>query len=187
MATASAVSSEHQEHVLAGQGQQLGPALGEERGPGHGERRLQEVPDEARRRRSRISPAVPSWTTRPACMTATRSPRRKASGTSWVTSTTVLPEPGLQALELVLQPPPGQRVQGSERLVHQQERRVRGEGARQAHPLPLAARELAGRGRTRTGRGRGRTRVNISRARAARRSSGQPSRRGHQRHVLAGP
>ena len=48
----------------------------------------------------------------------------------------------LQAEELLLEPVTGDRVDGAERLVHQQHRRVAGEGAGDADALRLAARQL---------------------------------------------
>ena len=50
----------------------------------------------------------------------------------------------LEAEELVLEPVADDRVDRPERLVHQHDRRVRGEGPRDTDALPLAARELAG-------------------------------------------
>ena len=49
---------------------------------------------------------------------------------------------GLQAEELALQPVAGDRVDGAERLVHEQHRRVGGQGPGHADPLALAARQL---------------------------------------------
>jgi hypothetical protein len=48
----------------------------------------------------------------------------------------------LQDEELRVQAPPRQRVQGSERFVHQDDGRVGREGSRQADSLPLAAAQL---------------------------------------------
>src|SRR5712691_17776 len=50
----------------------------------------------------------------------------------------------LQAAELVLQQPPGEGIERAEGLVHQQQWRIGGEGAGDADPLALAARELGG-------------------------------------------
>ena len=50
----------------------------------------------------------------------------------------------LQPQELVLQALAGDRVDRAERLVHEHERRVGGQGARDADALALAAGELAG-------------------------------------------
>ena len=51
---------------------------------------------------------------------------------------------GLEAEELVLQALAGDRVDGAERLVHEHQRRVGGQGAGHADALALAAGELAG-------------------------------------------
>ena len=48
----------------------------------------------------------------------------------------------LEAQELVLEPRARDRVDGAERLVHQQHRRVGAQGAGHADPLALAARQL---------------------------------------------
>ena len=53
-----------------------------------------------------------------------------------------LPHLLLQAQELVLKPRAHDRVDRAERLVHQHQRRVRGERAREADALALAAGEL---------------------------------------------
>ena len=53
-----------------------------------------------------------------------------------------LAHPPLEVEQLVLQPGPHDRVDGAERLVHQQHRRVGGERPGHADPLLLAAREL---------------------------------------------
>ncbi len=53
-----------------------------------------------------------------------------------------LAQPPLEREQLVLQPVARDRVDGAERLVHEQQRRVRGERARDAHALALAAAEL---------------------------------------------
>ena len=50
----------------------------------------------------------------------------------------------LKAQELVLEPLAHDRVDGTERLVHEHDRRVRGEGAGDADALPLAARSWLG-------------------------------------------
>jgi hypothetical protein len=49
----------------------------------------------------------------------------------------------LDVQQLILQVCAGDRVDRAERLVHQHDRRVGRQGARQAHALLLAARELA--------------------------------------------
>src|SRR5581483_661653 len=53
-----------------------------------------------------------------------------------------LPDLAMQALELRLQAEARDRIECAERLVHQEERRVGGESAREPDALPLAAREL---------------------------------------------
>ena len=80
----------------------------------------------------------------PWLMTAIRSPSRTASSMSWVTNTIVLRTLGLQPQELRLQPVADDRVDGAERLVHQQHRRVGGQRPGHADALPLAAGELGG-------------------------------------------
>ena len=50
----------------------------------------------------------------------------------------------LQPQELALQPVPRDRVDGAERLVHQQHRRIGRQGPGHAGPLALAARQLGG-------------------------------------------
>jgi hypothetical protein len=62
---------------------------------------------------------------------------------------------GLQAQELVLQARAGDRVDGAEGLVHQHQRRIGSQRARDADALALAAAELA-RGSDRPCRHRGR-------------------------------
>ena len=54
-----------------------------------------------------------------------------------------LPQLAMQAEELVLEALARDRVDRAERLVHQHQRRVRGERAREADALPLPARELS--------------------------------------------
>ena len=71
-----------------------------------------------------------------------RSPTLIASSMSCVTKTTVFADLLLQAEELVLQPRADDRVDRAERLVHQHQRRVRRERAREADALALAAGEL---------------------------------------------
>ena len=61
---------------------------------------------------------------------------------SWVTNTIVLRTLALEPQELVLQPVADDRVDGAERLVHQQHRRVGGQRPGHADPLPLTAGEL---------------------------------------------
>ncbi len=50
----------------------------------------------------------------------------------------------LQPLELDVQLRLGDRIERAERLVHQQQRRIRGQRARQADALPLSARQFVG-------------------------------------------
>ena len=63
---------------------------------------------------------------------------------SWVTKTIVLRTVLLQAQELRLQPLADHRVDGGERLVHEQHRRVGGQRPGDAGPLALPAGELGG-------------------------------------------
>ena len=63
---------------------------------------------------------------------------------SWVTKTIVLRTLACSAQELVLQPVAGDRVDGAERLVHQQHGRVGRQRPGHADALPLAAGELVG-------------------------------------------
>ena len=71
-----------------------------------------------------------------------RSPIFTASSMSWVTNTIVLRTVVLEPQELVLQPRPGDGVDGAERLVHEQHGRVGGQRARDADALALPARQL---------------------------------------------
>ena len=48
----------------------------------------------------------------------------------------------LKRPELILKLPASDRIKSPERLIHQDQFRVRGQGAGHAHPLPLAATEL---------------------------------------------
>ena len=113
----------------------------------------------------------------PVCSTAMRSPRMIASSTSWVTNTTVLPSSRCRRGELALQLGAHDRVDGAERLVHQQHRRVGGEGPGDADALLLAAGEL-GRVASSPSPGRGRRGRAARAARALRVRLSQPSRRG---------
>ncbi len=85
-----------------------------------------------------------SATTRPGRLesSTTRSPRRTASRTLWVTNRIVSPCSLPQPLELVVQEVARHRVEGAERLVHQQDVGVLRQRARQLHPLAHPAREL---------------------------------------------
>ena len=78
----------------------------------------------------------------PATSRRTRSDRKIASSTEWVTKITVSPVrcPDLQ--QLVLQLLARHRVERAERLVHQQELGIVGEHARDRDALLHAAREL---------------------------------------------
>ena len=71
-----------------------------------------------------------------------RSPSLAASSMSWVTKTMVFLMLLLQIEELVLQALPGDGVDGTEGLVHQQDRGIGPEGPGHAHPLALAPRQL---------------------------------------------
>ena len=73
-----------------------------------------------------------------------RSPSFTASSMSWVTNTTVLRTSRLEAEELVLQPRRVHRVDGAERLVHQQHRRVGAQRPGHADALALPAGQLRG-------------------------------------------
>ena len=92
----------------------------------------------------------------------------------WVTITMVgrgaLPEP--QQLEV--EPLAGQRVEGAERLVEQQDLRLERERAGEGDALAGPARQLGRPGRERRP-GRGRRGRSSSRSRSARRSGGQPA------------
>ena len=62
---------------------------------------------------------------------------------SWVTKRIVLARLSWRREELVLEAVADDGVDRAERLVHEQDRRVGGQGARDADALPLAAGELA--------------------------------------------
>ena len=120
--------------------------------------------------------------TPPTLRIAMRSPSFTASSMSWVTNTIVL-RSSLQPAELVLQPGAGDRVDGAERFVHQQHRRVGGERAGDADALLLATRELvrdSGRG---TARDRGRRASRSSSTRASMRACPTRAAR-HRRDVV---
>ena len=76
--------------------------------------------------------------------TATRSPSLTASSMSWVTNTIVLRSSACSRRSSSCRLRAHDRVDGAERLVHQQHRRVGGQRAGDADPLLLAAGELAG-------------------------------------------
>ena len=99
--------------------------------------------DSMRRGRGRSIPETRA-TTRPGRLesSTTRSARRAASRTLWVTNTTVRLRSRHRPLELVVQQVAGHGVERAERLVHQQDVGVLGEGAGQRDPLAHAAGEL---------------------------------------------
>ena len=74
----------------------------------------------------------------------TRSPRRTASRTLWVTKITVRPGLAPEALELVVQHVARHRVERAERLVHEQDVGLLRERARQGDALAHAAGQLVG-------------------------------------------
>jgi hypothetical protein len=86
---------------------------------------------------------VPHCTMRPPSMIAMRLPILNASSRSWLTKMMVRLSLSASFQQLVLQPGADQRIERRERLVHQQDRRVGGKGAGQAHALLHAARQLA--------------------------------------------
>ena len=100
-------------------------------------------PRSRRRARPAAPPAVRAG---PACRagrnSATRSPTLMASSMSWVTSTIVLRSSACRRQQLVLQRGADHRVDGAERLVHQQHRRVGGQRPGHADALLLAAGQL---------------------------------------------
>ena len=61
---------------------------------------------------------------------------------SWVTSTTVFCTRCLDAPELAVHLAPGDRVERAERFVHQENRRIGGEGPGHTHSLTLSTRQL---------------------------------------------
>ena len=75
-------------------------------------------------------------------ITTTRVDRNTASGIEWVTKTTVVAGLAADPQQLGLHVLAGHLVERAERLVHQQQRRVRGEGSGDRHPLLHAAGEL---------------------------------------------
>ena len=84
----------------------------------------------------------PSRAAGPLVIIATRSDRNSASSTSCVTISAVLRSRRQQLEQHLLQLEAGQRVEHAERLVEQQHLGREGEGARDAHPLPHARRQL---------------------------------------------
>ena len=104
----------------------------------------------------------------PRCMITTWSPSRNASSMSCVTNTIGLAELALQAQQLLLQLGADDRVDGAERLVHQQDVRVDRE-SRARRRRAAAGRPRAGSGSGRRASGRGRPcRAARARARAPR-------------------
>ena len=95
-------------------------------------------------RRGRGMSTGNSSATRPGRLdsSTTRSPRRTASRTLWVTKTTVSAGLAPDPLELVVQDVAGHRVERAERLVHEQHVGVLGERARERDALAHAARQL---------------------------------------------
>ena len=79
---------------------------------------------------------------RPPSMMVMWLPIFSASSRSWLTKMMVFFSVCLQLQQLVLQLGADQRIERRERLVHQQDRRLGGEGARQADALLHAARKL---------------------------------------------
>ena len=77
-----------------------------------------------------------------ALITATRWPRKTASSMSWVMKTTVVPVRRQIAEQLLLQPLAGLRVEGTERLVHEQHLGLVGQAARDRDALLHAAGQL---------------------------------------------
>ena len=75
-------------------------------------------------------------------MTTIRSPRRAASRTLWVTNSTVVRAVADEGVELLVQGVAGHRVEGAERLVHQQDVGVLGQRPGQRAALAHAARQL---------------------------------------------
>ena len=88
-----------------------------------------------------------------------------------------LGEARLQVAELVLQAGADERIERAEGLVHQQDRRIGGQGAGEADALALAAAQLRGIASGELSGSRPSS-ANSSRTRWRRRGAGQPSRRG---------
>ncbi len=80
----------------------------------------------------------------PSSITAMRSDIESASSWSWVTYIKVMPELGLEELQLDLHLLAQLPIEGAERLVEQQQRGLVHQGAGQGDPLLLSAGELAG-------------------------------------------
>ena len=97
---------------------------------------------DARRGRGR-SIGTSAYRRPPGASIRTRSESCTASMMSWVTNSDGLLRLRPDLLQLLAEPPRGDRVEVAERLVHQQQVGLDGEGARDAHPLLHAAGELA--------------------------------------------
>ena len=108
-------------------------------------------------------------------MTTMRSARRAASRTLCVTNSTVRPRRPDELLELGVQGVAGHRVEGAERLVHQQDVGVLGERTRQCGALAHAAGQLVRPLRRRSRRGALPTAA--ARREPAARACGTPARR----------
>ena len=106
------------------------------------EQRLEQRPDARIAASARARAARRSATMPPSSSTPTRSPSANASAMSCVTMTTVFRTLRLDAAELAVQLRARDRIERAERLVHQQDRRIGGQRARDADALPLAARQL---------------------------------------------
>ena len=93
---------------------------------------------------ARSSSAGRSYCSRtpPTSRMAIRSASLMASSMSWVTKHDGLAQPALQVEQLVLEAGPDDRVDGAVGLVHQQHRRVGGQGPGDADALLLAAGQL---------------------------------------------
>ncbi len=96
--------------------------------------------------RGRGRSTTSSWRMRPGRVpiSTTRSARRTASRTLWVTKTMVLPRGAPDALDLALQDLPRLRVERREGLVHEQHGGIGRQRARDGPALAHAARELVG-------------------------------------------
>ena len=108
-------------------------------------RRRRTAPRTRRPGPARISSGGAYCSTMPPTLSrAIRSPSLIASSMSWVTITIVLCTRSCRSQQLVLEAGPHDGVDRAEGLVHQQHRRVGGQGAGHAHALLLAARQLVG-------------------------------------------
>ena len=91
----------------------------------------------------------------------------------------------LEAQELVLEPLPDDRVDRAERLVHQHQRRIGGQGPGDADPLALAAGELARDSARDSAPGSRPTRSSSSSGASALRADVPAEQARHDRHVVA--